>query len=158
VDPADLPAGSPLVVAAGRGDTWEDHPTVREVAALLEEWEPELVIGQAYGNLNPDHFAAAQIVAIAWQIASRAVAIGPYWLPVMPWGEEYVFPPQTPDRFVDVSGHQEVCLRALACHVSQGGHLPRTQKRRRAAWGTWKAQCPYGSAEAFLQIYEKSAK
>jgi LmbE family N-acetylglucosaminyl deacetylase len=156
VDRHDIPRGTPLLVAAGRGDTWEDDPTVREVAGLLKEWEPELVIGQPIGNLNADHFAAAQIVAVAWQIAAREIKIGPYWLPVMLPGDDYVFPPQQPDHFVDVSGYEERCLAALACHVSQGGHLRRTQDRRRASWGGWRERCSFTSAEAFRRIYEQS--
>lgn len=154
VDADDIPEGTPLLVAAGAGDTWENHPAVREVAALLVRWEPELVIGQPIGNMNADHFAAAQIVAIGWQIAAREIRIGPYRLPVVRPGEDYVFPPQRPDHFVDVAGYEDRCLAALACHVSQGGHLQRTQDRRRASWRRWSDQCPFASAEAFRLIYE----
>ena len=127
-----------------------------EVVKLLVEWEPELVIGQPFGNLNPDHFLAAQIVGIAWQLAARKADIGPYWLPVMRGRKfEYLFPPQKPDHFVDVTGYEDICLKAAACHVSQGGHLPGTQKRRQEYWSLWKEESGFNSAEAFLEIYSR---
>jgi LmbE family N-acetylglucosaminyl deacetylase len=149
----DIPRGSLFLGAAGAGDTWEDHQALRDVADLLAAWEPELVVGQPFGNLNPDHFLAAQIVAIAWQVAARRVELGPYWLPVMPPGDGYGFPPLRPDRYVDVAGYEERCLKALACHVSQGGHLPRTQQRRQSLWKAWREHSGLDSAEAFLQVY-----
>jgi LmbE family N-acetylglucosaminyl deacetylase len=149
----DVPRGSLFLGAAGAGDTWEDHPAVRELVDLLVSWEPALVVGQPFGNLNPDHFLAAQVVAIAWQVAARRVALGPYWLPVMPAGKAYAFPPQRPDRYVEVSGYEATCLEALACHVSQGGHLARTRKRRQDLWRAWKKESGFDCAEAFVQIY-----
>ncbi len=80
-------------------------------------------------------------------------ALGPYWLPVMPAGKAYAFPPQRPDRYVEVGGYEATCLEALACHVSQGGHLARTQKRRQELWRAWKKESGFDCAEAFVQIY-----
>jgi LmbE family N-acetylglucosaminyl deacetylase len=150
----DLPEGTLFSTASGAGEPWEGHPVIREVADLLIAWEPELVIGQGIGNLNPDHFAAAQIVSIAWQVASREAQIGPYLSPVTPpRAGRLKFPPLTPERFVDVSGHEETCLRALACHRSQGGHLPSRHEARRRSWGGWREQSGLEAAEAFAVIH-----
>jgi LmbE family N-acetylglucosaminyl deacetylase len=131
----DLPDGTLFATATGAGEPWGGHPVVREVADLLVAWEPELVIGQPIDNFNPDHYAAAQIVAIAWQVAAEEADLGPYLIPVgPPGGGRLRFPPLEPDRFVDVTGYEDTCLRALACHRSQGGHLPETQERRRKSW------------------------
>jgi len=152
----DLPEGTLFATAGGAGQPWDGHPVIREIAGLLIEWEPELAIGQPIGNFNPDHFVAAQIVAIAWQVAAREVDIGPYLLPVSyPRGNRYQFPPLNPDRFVDVSGYEEKCLQALACHQSQGGHLSGTQKRRQSNWKAWGDKSGFESTEAFIEIYSR---
>jgi LmbE family N-acetylglucosaminyl deacetylase len=150
----DLPEGTLLSTASGAGEPWDGHPVIREVADLLVAWEPELVIGQGIGNLNPDHFAAAQIVSIAWQVAARETPIGPYLSPVPPpRAGRLRFPPLRPDRFVDVSGHEDTCLRALACHRSQGGHIASRQEGRRRSWGGWREQSGLEAAEAFAVIH-----
>ena len=154
IAPDDLPEGTLFSTAAGAGEPWDGHPVIREVADLLVAWEPELVIGQGIGNFNPDHFAAAQIVAIAWRVAAQEAPIGPYLIPVSPTRPGRLrFPPLNPDRFVDVSGHENTCLRALACHRSQGGHLPSRQEGRQRSWGRWREQSGLEAAEAFAEIY-----
>lgn len=150
----DIPEGVPIAVAAGAGIR-EDYPILSEVADLLVEWEPELVVGQCFQNGNPDHFAAALIVARAWRIAKDTADIGPYWVPVVPPSRGFVFPRLFPDRFVDITGHEEAALKALACHRCQGGHLPKTQEGRRAGWRSWGAVHGCTSAEAFLEAYRK---
>lgn len=150
----DLPEGTLFSTASGAGEPWAGHPVIREVADLLVAWEPELVIGQGIGNFNPDHFAAAQIVAIAWQVAAKEAPIGPYLIPVSPQRAGRLrFPPLSPDRFVDVSGHEETCLRALACHRSQGGELPSRLEGRRRSWAGWRKQSGFEATEAFAEIY-----
>jgi LmbE family N-acetylglucosaminyl deacetylase len=150
----DVPAGELLAVAAGAGTSWKDNPTVREVARLLVEWEPELVIGQEISNFNPDHHAAALIVAMAWSVASEQKKIGPYWIPVgHPSADEFRFSPIEPTTFVDVTGHEERCIQAMSCHRSQGGHLEPTHRRLRESWAGWGARCGAASAEAFHETY-----
>ena len=152
----DVPEGTLLAVASGAGDTWDSHPAISEVADLLVEWEPELVIGQPVGNFNPDHLCAAQIVAIAWRLAVKRAEIGPYWIPVGYTQEgQYPFPPLTPDHFVDVTGYEERCLQAIACHKSQGGHLPSTKERLERKWKAWGEKNGVASAEAFSEVYRK---
>ena len=56
------------------------------------------------------------------------------------------------DRLVDVTGHEEVCLRAAACHVSQGGHLPGSQASCRERWAKWGELHGCASAEGFLEM------
>ncbi len=146
-------SSSPLPAPVRRGAATRP---VRALVDLLVKWEPELVIGQPFGDMNPDHFLAAQIVAIAWHKASQRADIGPYWLPAIPAPRDaQAFPPMVPNRFVDVAGYEEACLRALACHVSQGGQLPEKQNGRRAEWGAWKGLCALDSAEAFIEIYPR---
>ena len=152
----DVPKGTLFAVASGAGATWDNHPVVREIADLLIQWEPELVIGQWVGNLNPDHFSAAQIVAIAWQLAIQKADVGPYWMPIRYSGAGgYAFPPLTPDRFVEVAGYEEQGLQAIACHRSQGGHLPGAQKRLKENWKAWGEKYGVASAEAFWEVYKQ---
>jgi len=149
----DVPAGMPLVVAAGAGNS-PPPPALNEVTDLLVAWEPELVIGQAFQNMNIDHFGAALIVAKAWLAACEKVEIGPYWVPVLGKGfARPKFPPLEPDAFVDVTGYEETCLAALACHRSQGMHLPGPQGRRRKRWAAWGKVHGCTSAEAFLRVF-----
>ena len=152
----DLPEGTLFATATGAGVPWDGHPAIREVSDLLAAWEPDLVIGQPIGNLNLDHYAAAQIVGIAWQVAAQETAIGPYLIPVQPPGiGRSRFPPLKADRLVDVTGYEETCLQALACHRSQGGHLPATQERRRKSWAGWRPQSGFGATEGFAEIYRQ---
>ena len=156
IPPEEFPDGSLFLTAAGAGASLGGHPAIRALVDLLVQWEPELVIGQPFGDMNPDHFLAAQIVAMAWHKASEQADIGPYWLPVIPAPRDHqAFPPLTPNRFVDVTGHEETCLKALACHISQGGHLMRSQNIRSSEWGVWKGVSGLESAEAFIEIYPR---
>ncbi|MEW5815359.1 MAG: PIG-L family deacetylase [Spirochaetota bacterium] len=152
----EIPEGNLFATVAGAGDIWDSHPVIRTLTELLIEWEPELVIGQAIGNFNPDHFCAAQIIAIAWQLAAKKVDLGSYWIPAMYSAQpEYLFPPLKPDHFVDVTGYEDICLKAMACHRSQGQHLARAQQRKRESWKAWGPETEGDSCEAFLKIYKK---
>jgi len=155
-EPDDIPEGTPVLVAAAAG-LWPDHPVVDELAEVLIEWEPELVIGQAVQNGNPDHFAAALVVARAWKKAAEKVDIGPYWMPVSPPNpERFQFPPVlSVDEIVDVSGHEELALKALACHKSQGGHLQAEDGMLHRKWEYYGGQTGTKSAEGFKLIYQK---
>lgn len=150
----DIPAGIPMFVAAGAG-AWEDHPFITKLADILLKREPELVIGQNIGNLNPDHFAAALIMARAWLSASKKSEIGPYWIPVSGKTQPDTFPPLVPNHFVDITGYEEKALTALACHKSQGMHLHEAQESRKKTWKEWGNKAGYTSAEAFVQVYPK---
>jgi len=147
----DVPKGAPFAVGQGTGD-WPDSPVVQELADLLIKWEPELVVGQQFQNKNPDHFCAAMILHTAYQMARVKVEIGPFWVPVSARGDADRFPPLTANRFVDVTGHEETCLRALACHQSQGGHLPGSQDGMKAKWRKWGELRGCSSAEAFFEM------
>ncbi|MCK4282925.1 MAG: PIG-L family deacetylase [Candidatus Brocadiae bacterium] len=151
----DIPEGTPIFVAAGPG-LWPDHPIVGELADLLVQWEPELVIGQAIQNGNPDHFAAALVVARAWRRAAEDADIGPYWLPVSaPGPGRFQFPPLSVDEIVDVTGYEETALKALACHRSQGGHLQREDGHLWRKWRYYGEKIGAASAEGFKLIYSK---
>lgn len=147
----DVPQGIPLAVAQGTGD-WPDSPVIQELADLLVEWEPELIIGQPFQNKNPDHFCAAMVLHTVYQLAREKVEIGPFWVPVASPDAEDAFPPLTANRFVDVTGHEETCLKAAACHRSQGVHLPRSQERLRGKWAKWGKLQGCAAAEAFLEM------
>jgi len=147
----DVPEGVPFAVGQGTGD-WPDSAVVQELANLLAKWKPELVVGQPFQNKNPDHFCAAMILHTAYQMARERTEIGPFWVPVSVPGSSDSFPPLAPDRFVDVSGYEEICLRAAACHRSQGMHLPSSQERLREHWRKWGEIAGCTSAEGFLEI------
>ena len=152
VGPADdVPVGVPLVVAAGAGN-WPEDPMVGELADLLVAWEPEVVVGQSFQNKNPDHFCAALILARAYARAKARAAIGPLWIPVAAPSRVDVFPALTANRIINISGHEETALRALACHISQGGHLPGTQEAVRTKWRSWGDQYGSASVEGFLEM------
>jgi len=154
----DLPSGTLLGVAAGAGEGWKDNRFVREIAELLVEWEPELVIGQETSNFNPDHLAAAVIVAAAWVQASTRKKIGPYWIPVAyPAPDTFRFPPFEPTQYVDVTGHESKCIEAMSCHRSQGGHLDSTHAHLRTSWAGWGARRGVRSAEAFYAVYPSAS-
>lgn len=147
----DIPAGVTLASAVGFSG-WNNHPMVGELTELLVAWEPELVVAQPFQNLNTDHFAAAAIVARAYQAASEKTSLGPLWMPVSPPGHKGVFPTLTANRIVDVTGHEDTCLRAMACHVSQGGHLPGAQGHCKTRWQEWGKIHGSTAAEGFLQM------
>lgn len=147
----DVPKGVPFATAMGTGD-WPDSPVVSELVELLVEWEPELVVGQLFQNKNPDHFCAAMILHSAYEAAKERAKLGPFWIPVFTPGAGEAFPPLAANRFVDVTGHEETCLKAAACHESQGVHLPRSQERIQAKWRRWGQLCGCTSAEGFLEL------
>lgn len=149
--PDDIPAGVPLVVAAGAGN-WPEDPVVGELADLLVAWQPEIVVGQSFQNKNPDHFCAALVLARAYERAKEKAPIGPLWIPVAAPGRTGVFPTLTANRIVDVTGYEDTALRALACHVSQGGHLPGNQEALRRKWRGWGEIAGCASAEGFLTM------
>jgi LmbE family N-acetylglucosaminyl deacetylase len=151
----DVPDGVPLVVAAGAGN-WPEHPAVSELADLLATWEPEIVVGQSFQDRNPDHFCAALILVRAHQRAQGRASVGPLWVLVAVPGRTGVFPPLAGNRIVDVTGHEETALRALACHVSQGGHLAGTQESLRRKWRSWGERAGGASAEGFLVCAESA--
>ena len=109
--PEDVPAGVPLVVAAGAGN-WPEDPMVGELADLLVAWEPEVVVGQSFQNKNPDHFCAALILARAYEKAREKAAIGPLWIPVAAPNRTGIFPTLTANQLVDVTGQEETIGRA----------------------------------------------
>lgn len=152
----DVPRGVPMFVAAGAhgGNT---SAAIQEVADLLVKWEPELVIGQPIQNGNPDHFAAAMIVAKAWVLAAKKAKIGPYWMSLsrasLPTATEKEFPPLVATHHVDVTGYEETCLKAERCHTCQGGYLPTRAKYMWQYWSEWGRHFGCKSAEAFVQVY-----
>ena len=153
--PDDCPEGELLLVAAKPG-MWPDLPIIDELADVLVEWQPELVLGQGIQNGNPDHFAAALIVARAWKKAAERCDIGPYWMPVSPPApQRFQFPTLPADRLVDVTGHEELPLKALACHRTQGGHLDGMQGYMHRKWKHWGGQMGVPSAEGFMLVYER---
>ncbi len=152
----DLPYGSIFSVVAGFGDFDTVHPEVKKVEDILLDWEPELVIGQQIGNFNPDHFDAAQILAMAYKRArKRGADLGPLWLPVActEISSRAVFPPLEPNKWVDISGYEELVLKALACHKCQGGASESTQNLIRRRWTAYGKRYGVASAEAFFECY-----
>ncbi len=147
----DVPAGLPLVVAAGAGN-WPEDPMVVGIADLLIAWEPEVVVGQSFQNKNPDHFCAALILARAYERAKESADIGPLWTPVASPGRTGVFPKLTADHIIDVTGYEEKALQGLACHVSQGGHLPGNQEHLLKKWRAWGEVKGCASAEGFQEM------
>lgn len=152
----DVPEGTPIFVGAGFGSLQELHPEVQRVVDLVVEWEPELMLIQQIGNFNPDHLAAAQIGAMSWIRATEKVELGPLWIPV-PNRERLLlaFPPLQADRWVDVTGYEEVNLKALACHKCQGCASEKTQNMVRSRWERFGKDYGVQSAEAFMEVYPR---
>ena len=159
IDEDEVLDATPLSIACGVAAASEDSPAVQEVADLLVKWQPSLVLGQGIGNVNLDHFAAALLVAVAWQIASTQADIGPYWIPVWPHRpNSRRFPPLQANRFVEVTGHEDTALEALACHKSQGCDLDTAQDRVRRKWQLIGDIYGVTSAEAFCEVYPHAAE
>lgn len=148
----ELPDGDIFSIVAGFGDLDPVHPLILEVEELLVEWEPEIVLAQEIGNFNPDHFDAAQIVAMAWIRASRRVELGSLYLPVVPLNIRPVhFPQLRPDFWVDVTGYEETARAALACHICQGGGSAETQSLLDKRWSYFGNTMGVQSGEAFCR-------
>lgn len=154
IEEDDLSHGTTIHVAAGFGRFDSVHPEVQAVIDLLVQCEPSLVLGQTIGNFNPDHLSAAQIAAMSWIRASETVELGPFWLPVThPSEHAYAFPRLPVDRWIDVTGYEEINLRALACHVCQGGASEATQQMVRDRWRHYGDDYGVRSAEGFCEVY-----
>ena len=63
-----------------------------------------------------------------------------------------LYPSITPENYTDVTGFEETCLKALACHRSQGMHLPARQNRLWDKWKVWGQKSGNKSAEGFIEI------
>jgi len=149
----DILEGQPIIVAAGAG-FGEPAPQLKEMAELLIEWEPEIVICQSFQCWNPDHYSAALMLLKAWMMAGEKIDIGSFWIPVrmLSGGDWPDFPPMKPDHFEDVTGFEETALKALVCHVSQGMALEKKQDMPRKKWAAWGERAGYTSAEAFVRL------
>ncbi|MFC1504793.1 PIG-L deacetylase family protein [Spirochaetota bacterium] len=155
LDDDDIPTGDVFPITALHCMTDKSNPVIDEIVSILVKWEPELVIGQYLGNLNPDHNDAAQILGYAWNIASKKADIGPYWLPCKhPKGEKLLFPPLKADKFVDVTGYEDTAEKAIACHRSQGGDFYYRDILRKR-WKNWGEEMDVTSGEAFYEVYTK---
>ncbi len=110
------------------------------------------MVGQPFQDQNPDHFAAALILAKAWAMAKKRAEVGPYWLPVASPNRGFEFPPLVANEIVDVTGHEETALNAMACHRSQGGHLSEVQQELKKAWQGWGEVKGCPSAEGFCVL------
>lgn len=148
----DILAGQPVIIAAGAGYS-EPSPQTVEVAGILAEWKPEIVICQSIQCWNPDHYAAALMLLKAWMIAGEKAPMGKFWIPVRPPGDDWPnFPPMKPNHFEDVTGFEATCLKALSCHVSQGMAFEQWHDFPRKRWAAWGPKAGCTSAEAFVRL------
>jgi LmbE family N-acetylglucosaminyl deacetylase len=146
----DVPEGIPFAEINRSADA-PDSP-IKALAKILVEWEPEVVISQRFQDTNPDHYCAALGLYQAWQAARKEnPRIGAFWMPVVA-NPEGMFPSFAPNRFVDVTGHEETCLQALACHKSQRGPRPYNDGALRGKWASFGRIHGCGSAEAFVEL------
>jgi LmbE family N-acetylglucosaminyl deacetylase len=150
-DPEDAPEGTPFVSLALTKD--EPHSPVQELVKVLVEWAPEVVISQRFQDWNPDHYCASLGLYLAWREARKVKPqIGEFWIALRAPDSEGMFPPLVADRFVDVTGYEEKCLQALACHQSQRGDRPYQDKARLGNWRHWGKIHGCASAEAFVNV------
>ena len=148
----DILAGQPVIVAAGAGYS-EPAEQQKELADLLTDWEPEIVICQSFQCWNPDHYAAALLLMKAWMMASERKKLGRFWIPVRPKGDDWPdYPPMKPNHHEDVTGFEEKARKALSCHVSQGMTMKKYQDMVGDKWAKWGEKYGCKSAEAFARI------
>jgi N-acetylglucosamine malate deacetylase 2 len=112
-------------------------PATTEVVALLEVWQPKIVITFAPdgGNRHPDHIASHQIAMQALQQGghlARGVRVYAYANPTLlnpDWADTYV----PPTHYRDVTAHLVPKLKAIAAHRTQAlstvGFLARLTER-----------------------------
>ncbi|MCB9832226.1 MAG: PIG-L family deacetylase [Planctomycetes bacterium] len=103
----DLPDGGLRELAGG-----QDSEAVRRLRAILKEVEPDRVALPSPFELHPDHKAACLIGELALVGLESAPALIAYEVgSLMPI-----------NLLLDLSGHEERKLRALACYASQIEH------------------------------------
>ena len=149
------------------GELEADVATRLEVAAVLRELRPEVVLGhdpwRRY-RLHPDHRAAGWL-ACDGVVAAREphvrIADRPAWRPsaLLLWEAD------EPDVAVDVTGHTDAKLDALLAHATQhestmaitdgaaaGEEAARFRRRVLEKLATWGAEVGVAHAEAFRLI------
>jgi N-acetylglucosamine malate deacetylase 2 len=112
-------------------------PATAEVVALLEAWQPQIIITFAPdgGNRHPDHIASYQIAMQALEQGGhlvRGVRVYAYANPILlnpDWADTYV----PPTHFRDVTAHLVPKFKAIAAHRTQAlstvGFLGRLTER-----------------------------
>jgi N-acetylglucosamine malate deacetylase 2 len=112
-------------------------PATAEVVALLEVWQPKIVVTFAPdgGNRHPDHIASHQIAMAALEQGGhlgRGTKVYFYANPMLlnpEWADTYM----PPTHFIDVTPHLVPKLKAIAAHRTQAlstvGFLGRLTER-----------------------------
>ncbi|MDD5678784.1 MAG: hypothetical protein PHW60_12480 [Kiritimatiellae bacterium] len=152
-DSEDAPPGGLPFSSAAWGYYREPNgkSAIDIVADILIKVAPELVVGNCVTQ-NPDHYAAALIVRQAYVKASKTVTMGPFCIGTHNHTGDIDFFPGEPEMIVDVTGFEEIAIKAFSCHRTQGCHCPKRIESRYARWHTWGKKINTTSAEPFRRI------
>lgn len=137
-DEKNLPGREPLLLAAGLAHCTE------EVARLLVEYAPEIVITHSLIEQSGEHCAAARLTRRAFQMARRRARLRELWYACRvqdPADVAYL----CPNVIVDITPYEAIKQEALRLHKSQRLNL----ERIRASDAYWAQGAGFAFAEAF---------
>ena len=111
-DVSNTPGREPLIVAQ-----YLEH-CINDVAQVLVEYSPEIVMTHSVGNCNPEHCAAAHLAHSAFQTARHHADLRELWFTCRVQSSSDVLH-LDPDVLVDITEHQELKVEAMRAHRSQ---------------------------------------
>lgn len=93
-------------------------PCIADVARLLAEYAPEIVMTHSVGNCNPEHCAAGHLTFTAFQWAKAEAGLGELWMTTRVQSAGDVLH-LDPDVLVDITPYRDLKVQAMECHRSQ---------------------------------------
>ena len=119
-DNRNTPGREPLIAAQ-----YLEH-CIADVAKVLAEYAPEIVITHSVGNCSAEHAAAGHLTHQAFRRARERVEIGELWFTcrVQSPGDVLVL---APDTLIDITAYHALKMEALALHRSQRIPLDRVR-------------------------------
>ncbi len=99
--------------------------------ALLEKYQPDIVLTMLLGEQNPEHGETADLAYRAFVRAARQGAhVGQLWMALKDRRQYLERVTLEPDTSVDVTAQVPLNLKALAEHVSQNGGQPPVRQQQ----------------------------
>lgn len=135
------PGREPLIVAQYLSHCIED------VARVLVDHAPEIVIAHSVGNQNAEHCAAGHLTHAAFLRARSQAPLQELWFTTRVQGATDILH-LDPDVLVDITPYRDRKVRALECHRSQ--RLPFDRIRQTDEYWGRVAGTPF--AESFRTI------
>lgn len=98
----------------------QDEDTVEELATLIAQREPRIVITHPYKDPATEHCAATALTLTAFRRARERADVGTLYA----WERVESLLPVAPDSFVDITDHIDAKIAALREHESQWSKGP----------------------------------